>query len=192
MGDTDEFHEPGPVPQRLWAPQKTRGVLLTTSSQWPETSSCRTEGRQDKPAEWTIDQTLTAISWSRCSHRPIYRWETGGFQSGSEPSNCISLAQNESVWLFCDPMDCSPSGSSVHGILQARILEWVFIPFSRGSSWSRDQTQASCIAGRLFTIWATNTCVTSFFNNLKKFLCTPFQLLSISHMQLLFWFATKD
>ena len=45
-----------------------------------------------------------------------------------------------------DPMDYSPSGSSVHGILQARILEWVAIPFSRGSSWPRDQTQVSYIA----------------------------------------------
>ena len=49
---------------------------------------------------------------------------------------------------LCDPMDCSPSGSSVHGILQARILEWVAIPFSKGSSWPRDRTHisyASCI-----------------------------------------------
>ena len=52
-------------------------------------------------------------------------------------------------------MDCSPSGSSVHGIFQARILEWVVIPFSRGSSWLRDWTQASCIAGQFFNIWAT-------------------------------------
>ena len=52
-------------------------------------------------------------------------------------------------------MDCSLPDSSVHGILQARILEWVAIPFSRGSRWSRDETQVSCIAGSLFTIWAT-------------------------------------
>ena len=44
---------------------------------------------------------------------------------------------------------------SVHGILQARILEWAAIPFSRGSSWPRDQTRVSCTAGRFFTIWAT-------------------------------------
>ena len=55
---------------------------------------------------------------------------------------------------LCDPMDCSPPGSSVPRILQARILEWVAIPFSRGSSWSRDWTWLSCIAGRFFTIWA--------------------------------------
>ena len=51
-------------------------------------------------------------------------------------------------------MDCSPPGSSVHGLLQARILEWVAIPCSSRSSWRRDRTQVSCIAGRFFTIWA--------------------------------------
>ena len=50
-------------------------------------------------------------------------------------------------------MDCSPPGSSVYGILQARILEWVAISFSRGSSQPRDQTQVSHIAGRLLTNW---------------------------------------
>ena len=53
------------------------------------------------------------------------------------------------------PMDCSLPGSSVHGISQARILEWVSIPFSRRSSWPRDQTWVSCTAGRFFTVWAT-------------------------------------
>ena len=52
-------------------------------------------------------------------------------------------------------MDYSPPGSSVHGILQARILEWVVIPFSRGSSWHRHPTQVSYISGRFFTLWAT-------------------------------------
>ena len=54
----------------------------------------------------------------------------------------------------CDPMDCSLPGSSVHGILQARIPEWVAISFSRGSSRPRNQTRVSCIAGRFFTNWA--------------------------------------
>ena len=52
---------------------------------------------------------------------------------------------------LCEPMGCSLLGSSVHRILQARILEWVAIPFSRGSSQLRDQIQVSCIAGRFFT-----------------------------------------
>ena len=50
----------------------------------------------------------------------------------------------------------SPPGSSVHGILQARILEWVAIPFSRGSSWPRDWTQVSWIARGSFTVWVTS------------------------------------
>ena len=61
----------------------------------------------------------------------------------------------ESVSLSCvqlwDPMECSPPGCSVHGILQARMLYRVVIPLSQGSSWSRDRTQVSCIAGRFFT-----------------------------------------
>ena len=56
---------------------------------------------------------------------------------------------------LCDPMDCNLPGFSVHGIFQARVLEWVTISFCRGSSWPKDQTQVSCIAGRRFTLWAT-------------------------------------
>ena len=56
---------------------------------------------------------------------------------------------------LCDPMDCSPPDSSVHGILQARILEWVTVLFSKGSSQPRDRTLVSCIAGGFSTIWAT-------------------------------------
>ena len=52
---------------------------------------------------------------------------------------------------LCNSMDCSPPGSSVHGTLQARILEWVAFPFSRGSSQPRNRTQASRIASRFFT-----------------------------------------
>ena len=48
---------------------------------------------------------------------------------------------------LCDPMNCRLPGFSVHGILQVRILEWVAVPFSRGSSQPRDQTMVSCIAG---------------------------------------------
>ena len=58
------------------------------------------------------------------------------------------------VWL-CDPMDCSPPGSSVHGTLQARILAWVAMRSSRASSRPRDWTWVSCTAGKLFTVWAS-------------------------------------
>ena len=53
---------------------------------------------------------------------------------------------------LCDSMNCSPSVSSVHGIFQARILEWCAIPFSRASSLLRDLTKVYCIAGRFFTV----------------------------------------
>ena len=56
--------------------------------------------------------------------------------------------------VFDSATPWSPLGSSVHGILQARILELVAIPFSRGSSWLRDRTQASCIASGFFTVGA--------------------------------------
>ena len=61
----------------------------------------------------------------------------------------------QSCQTLCDLMDCSLPGSSGHGIFQARILEWVSISFSRGSSQPRDRTWVFCTAGRLFTIWAT-------------------------------------
>ena len=58
----------------------------------------------------------------------------------------------QSCPTLLDPMDCRPSWSSVPGILQSRILEWVVILFSRGSYQARDQTQVSFIAGRFFTM----------------------------------------
>ena len=66
---------------------------------------------------------------------------------------CAKLLQ--SCLALCNPIDCSPPGSSVRGILQARILEWVAILFFRASSWPRDGTRVSCIAGEFFTCWAT-------------------------------------
>ena len=59
---------------------------------------------------------------------------------------------------LCNAMDCSLPRSSVHGILQARVLEWVLISFSKGSSQPRDWTWVSCMAGKFFTIWATIWC----------------------------------
>ena len=66
---------------------------------------------------------------------------------------CVRVHESSVIQLhptLCDPMDCSLPGSSVHGIFQARILEWVAIPFSRGSSQPRDQTYVSCIGKQNF------------------------------------------
>ena len=71
----------------------------------------------------------------------------------SEPRCVLGCALvTLSCLTVCEPVDCSPPGSSVHGILQARILEWVIMPSSRGSSQPRDGTQVSRIAGRFFTV----------------------------------------
>ena len=70
-------------------------------------------------------------------------------------------------------MDCRPPGSSDHGILQARILEWVAILFSRGSSGLRDQTRVSCTAGRFFTIWATAAAAAAKLLQSCPTLCDP-------------------
>ena len=61
----------------------------------------------------------------------------------------------QSCLTLCDPMDCRLPGSSIHGIFQARVLEWGAISFSRGSFQPRDRTQVSRITGRCFTIWGT-------------------------------------
>ena len=75
---------------------------------------------------------------------------------------------------FHDPMDCSLPGNSIHGIFKARVLEWVAISFSRGSSWPRDQTQVSHIVSRCFTIWTTwevNTDLLGSLGVYESFLC---------------------
>ena len=69
----------------------------------------------------------------------------------------VYVRVTQSCLTLCDPKDCSPPGSSVHGVLQARVLEWFAFSFSKGPSRLRDQTQVSCvscIAGRFFTDWA--------------------------------------
>ena len=68
----------------------------------------------------------------------------------------------QSCPILCDPVDCNLLGFSVHGILQARILEWIAISFSRGSSRPRDWTQLSHIGGRRFNLWATREAYSTF------------------------------
>ena len=99
-----------------------------------------TEGSPPGPAgPGTLQAgTLASLDFvSECLRMPVCEY-------GSEPK----------VAQLC-PTLCDPVDYTVHGILQARILEWVAFPFSRGSSKPRDQTQVSCIAGGFFTSWAT-------------------------------------
>ena len=78
--------------------------------------------------------------------------EKGGGYSAVKTGLKVKVLVAQLCLTLCDPMDCRTPSSSVHGILQARILEWVAIPFSRGSFQPRDQTQVSYVAGRFFTV----------------------------------------
>ena len=94
------------------------------------------------------------------NRQPCYTVNTSkvgwiGLQSFVSSTIFICESVSHSVLSDCDPINCSTPGSSVHGILQERILKWIAIPFSRGSSWPRDWTWISCIAGRFFTVWTT-------------------------------------
>ena len=87
-------------------------------------------------------------------------WIGGGRLKGRSKSSFLFIyffisVSHSVVSDYLWSRGCSLPGSSVHGILQAGILEWVAISFSRGSSQPRNWTQVSCITGRLFTVWAT-------------------------------------
>ena len=85
--------------------------------------------------------------------------------------SCVSLIKfqgnkcSQLCLTLCDPVDCSPPGSPVQRIFQARILEWITISFSRGSSWTRDRTQVSHIAGRHINLCTTREAPKSWNQN---------------------------
>ena len=95
--------------------------------------------------------------WTRVSHiagRRFTIWAT--WEALSEWLGEVKWSEvAQSCPTLCNPVNCSLPGSSVHRIFQARVLEWVVLSFSRGSSQPRDQTWVPHIAGRRFTIWAT-------------------------------------
>ena len=115
-----------------------KGSPILTLGRWKRRGNCEMagaarRGSQNFELDSTFAETLfkvrdTEVKWSVVAH------------------SCLTL---------CYPMDSSLPGSAIHGIFQARILEWAAISFSRGSSQSRDRTRVSCIADRRFTILAT-------------------------------------
>ena len=101
-------------------------------------------------------------TWVSCVAGRFFTTETPGKPHGNSTFNHLKTAGQSSVHIpasrmkvkvpqSCLTFESHPTGYTVHGVLQARILEWVTVPFSRGSSQSRNQTQVSCIAGRFFT-----------------------------------------
>ena len=95
------------------------------------------------PQVWLYTDTKGSLFWD------ITVWNLLGRQHEINAKIVAELLSR--TQLFCEPMDCSPPGSSVHGILQGTTLEWVAVPFSRGSSWPRDWTPVSCLVGGFFT-----------------------------------------
>ena len=99
-----------------------------------------------------------------------------GLPSVSPFRSLMKVKESEVTQLcptLCDPMDYSLPGSSVHGIFQARVLEWVAISFSRGCSQPRDWTWVSHIAGRRFTLWATREAAAAKSLQSWPTLCNP-------------------
>ena len=119
---------------------------VSMETQWQHTPCCFIRYSFDSES-WTI--------YHKASHALFWEAELfGGKWLFVEYS--FSRLNKEWVNVRLLVSDCSLPDSSVHGILQARVLEWVGISCSRGSSQFRDQTWVCCIAGRFFTVWATS------------------------------------
>ena len=114
--------------------------------------------------KWMTEDVILALSWhivtllisKICFNESSFNIFRHMRRMMLDPSVCVCVCVlvAQSCPTLCDPLDCSPPGPSVHGILQARMLESVAIPFSRRSSQPRDQTLISGILGGFFTIWA--------------------------------------
>ena len=134
-------------------------VMHTAYFPFVGVSGCLTQRTLAKPGG-----VFGSHGWDRRgkSRRWCCWYPVGGHQEYSqhptmhrtEKCHCCSVTRScPTLW---NPRNCSPLGSSVHGISQARILEWVAISFSRGSSWSRDQTHVSCIGRQVVYPWVAS------------------------------------
>ena len=104
--------------------------------------------KRDRSGDWQTELTQCSSAFSApsvlsFSLPPAWYQPRCSFSTSSLVRAC---SVTQSCPTLCNPVDCSPPASSVHGVLQARILEWVSISSSRGSSWLRDQTLVSCVS----------------------------------------------
>ena len=132
-----------------WSRRLSSHKALCQSSSWDSAKTSLTVLLINCQMLWVLislvyPKIILRIKWA-CQYEWLQNYK------GERRSECESLSR---VRLYVTPW-CSPPGSSVHGISQARILEWVAIPFSRGSSQPRTWTWVSYTAGRFFTFWAT-------------------------------------
>ena len=118
-----------------------------------------TSSAEKAELEWFYEDVQELIEIT-----PPKRWsfQYRGLECNSRKSTESEVFQ--SCLTLCNPMDYSLPGSSVRGLFQARVLEWVAISFSRGSSQPRDWTWVSCIADRRFTIWVTREALRDTWN----------------------------
>ena len=93
---------------------------------------------------------------------------------------------------LCDPIDCSPLDSSVHGISQAGILEWFAISFSRGSSWPKDPTQVSCLGRQVLYCWAIREAHSHISTWLLIQKCSSWSMLLVPHSCLTLWIIARQ
>ena len=119
-----------------------RGTLQARILEWVAMPSSRGSSWS---RDWTCVSCFLHCRWI------LYHWATREAHRWNEIESEVA----QSCPTLCNLVDCSLPGSSVHGILQARILEWVAISSSRGSSQPRDWTLISCVTGRCFNLWAT-------------------------------------
>ena len=133
MGRISELREDRDQVPPIWCSQR----LPAPGSQWD------TQKRLRLPPPSTLcELSVRSFCYALdCLEERII--PTKGFLLDYSTHGCVLASSLQSCPTLCDPMDCSPPGSSVHGLLQARILEWVAMPCSRGSSWPRDRTQVS-------------------------------------------------
>ena len=114
------------------------------------------------------ESTQTHVHWVSDAIQPSYP-----LLSPSPPALNLSQHQWSEIVqpcpALCEPMDCSLPGSSVHGIFQAIVLEWIAISFSSGSSQPRDRTRVSHIVDRCFTVWATREVASGSFQMSQLF-----------------------
>ena len=152
-----------PTESKWWKQHVAKQALI-------HTVVCLNYSIIDSPFHYTVQNSIrveadtVSWGWSWCADTRIYLlFNLSGhdfcrfFKRNSRIiyiiRMCVLVLQ--SCLTLWDPMDYSLPGSFLHGVFQARILEWVAMPFSRGSSWPRDWAQVSCTAGRCFTFWAT-------------------------------------
>ena len=101
------------------------------------------------PHPLLLQMPVTSSGLTSTSDQPAIDWSFPWLPP------CMHAKSLQSCPTLCKPMECSPPGSSVHGIYQARRLKWVAISFSRGYSRPRDQICFSCIVRQTFYLWAT-------------------------------------